>query len=93
MSTSPPPTSSGQVFSILLNPRDHQHHHCHRDHLLGVRAAAEGLPGGGAGDRQHGSRHQGVRVQEWILAQVVIMIFIMIMMISFVNDDFTATKR
>ena len=84
------PGKSPQSSSILMI---NQHHHCHRDHLLGVRAAAEGLPGGGAGDRQHGSRHQGVRVQEWILAQVVIMIFIVIMMISFVNDDFTATKR
>ena len=36
--------------------------------IIGVRAAAEGLLGRGAGDRQYGSRYQGVWVQEWILA-------------------------
>ena len=50
--------------------------------ISGVRAAAEGLLGRGAGDRQHGGRHQGVRVQEWILDQVVMIIMIILVMIS-----------
>ena len=49
--------------------------------ISGVRAAAEGLLGRGAGDRQHGGRHQGVRVQEWILAQVVRSWINMLMMV------------